>query len=131
MNRQTYKNECNLKCKDVPKLHDGECPNPKPKGCEHCEGFFNAVCGVNGVTYDNLCYLQCAKINLFCKGPCPSIKTNCKCHQRYVPVCGVDNKTYRNECLMECGEIRKQYNGICRNYEVDNSEIFGKCKCGN
>lgn len=32
---------------------------------------------------------------------------------------------------MECAEIRKQYNGICRNYEVDNSEIFGKCKCGN
>ena len=32
---------------------------------------------------------------------------------------------------MECAEIRKQYNGICRNYEVDNTEIFGKCKCGN
>ena len=32
---------------------------------------------------------------------------------------------------MECAEIRKQYNGICRNYEVDNTEIFGKCNCGN
>lgn len=131
MDRKTFKNECELKCAGVPKLHDGECPNPKPVGCEHCEGFFNAVCGVNGVTYDNLCYLQCAKVNLFCRGPCPSIRTNCQCHQRYVPVCGIDNKTYRNDCLMQCAEIRKQYNGICRNYEVDNSEIFGKCKCGN
>lgn len=32
---------------------------------------------------------------------------------------------------MDCAEIRKQYNGICRNYEVDNTEIFGKCNCGN
>ena len=57
MDRKTYMNDCERKCEGVDKLHDGECPNPKPAGCEHCQGFFNAVCGVNGVTYDNLCYL--------------------------------------------------------------------------
>lgn len=56
-----------MKCAGIAKLDDGECPNPKPEGCEHCEGYFDAVCGINGVTYDNLCYLKCSKVKLFCK----------------------------------------------------------------
>ena len=96
MNRKTYKNDCEMKCSGIAKLSEGKCDDPKPKGCEHCEGFFSAVCGVNGVTYDNMCYLKCAGKKLFCKTACPSLKKNCKCHERYVPVCGIDNRSYRN-----------------------------------
>lgn len=66
-----------MQCKGIEKRHDGECPNPRPMGCEHCEGFYNAVCGVNGMTYDNLCYLHCAKVKLFRKGICPHMDEKC------------------------------------------------------
>ena len=36
VDRKTYKNDCEMRCEGVSKLHEGECPNPKPKGCEHC-----------------------------------------------------------------------------------------------
>ncbi len=80
MNRKTYKNPCEMECEGIKKLHKGACPDPKPKECSHCEGFYSAVCGVNGVTYDNMCYLKCTKTKLFCKTACPSLKRNCKCH---------------------------------------------------
>ncbi len=32
---------------------------------------------------------------------------------------------------MQCSEIRKQYNGICKSVEVDNSNLFGRCNCPN
>ncbi len=128
-NRKSYNNACEMKCDGQRKLADGPCPIPKPKGCEHCDGFTEPVCGINGVTYDNMCYLHCAKVELYSKSPCPSNR-RCNCPNHYLPVCGIDNKTYRNECLLECRNIRRKYNGICKSVEVDNSEIYGKCRCG-
>ena len=125
-NMKDFNNECEMECAGEEKLYDGKCPTSTPKNCGHCAGYTNPVCGKNGITYDNECYLKCAKAEKYCDGPCPN-KNKCNCDDTFLPVCGIDHKTYRNECLMKCNNVKLKHYKACKEIEVDNSEINGKC----
>ena len=125
---KSFDNECLMRCENQKKMYDGKCPTSNPSQCANCAGYTRPVCGNNGVTYDNPCYLDCAKVEKYRDGPCPNNK-NCTCEDIYLPVCGIDHKTYRNECLMTCNNIKLGYYGVCKEIQVDNSLIKGKCNC--
>lgn len=82
--------------------------------------------------------LQCPK-SQYCKiraggcdtpaeyGKCTSFPQVCPLFLK--PVCGCDGKTYGNECEMEMAGISKDYDGVCKNTCVDDSQCVKGSVC--
>lgn len=143
--RQTYANECLLKCSPskTTVAHTGTCgqkPEDSKPECS-CDSSHSPVCGSDGVTYNNECLLRCAGWQLAVAnyGPCnQEVSTEtpkCTCESKYEPVCGSNGKTYENDCLLRCDswQIAVQHQGPCEQVKVvDVADVPPKtsCACG-